>query len=152
MIDIHNTSQIQSIINKLDPNAKPLWGKMSPQHIIEHLAMALKISTGKIIVKRYTTDEEAQTIKERLIYSPAEIPTGIKNPLLTDEPPALQYNNLDTAVKELFNEINYFKEYYSKNPGTLHMQPRMGELTHKEWLVFHNKHFAHHFKQYGLYS
>jgi len=150
MIDIHNTTQLQNTLNKFDSNAKPLWGKMSPQHIIEHLAMAVKISTGKINSKFYSTVEEAEKIKGRLIHSPMELTPGIKNPILGDEPPALRYANLNTAIEELHNEINYFKEYYEKNPTAKHTQPRMGDLDHNEWLTLHNKHFAHHFNQYGL--
>ncbi|MBA3682948.1 MAG: DUF1569 domain-containing protein [Bacteroidetes bacterium] len=150
MIDILNTTQLSEIIKKLDQSTQPLWGKMSPQHAIEHLAMTIKISTGKIIVKRYTTLEEAEAIKAKLIYSPIEIPKGVKNPLLTDELAALEHKDMDTAVKELLNEVNYFKEYYSNNPEVLHTQPRMGDLTHNEWFTFHNKHFTHHFKQFGV--
>jgi hypothetical protein len=152
MIDILNTTRLQNTISKLNANAKPLWGKMSPQNIIEHLAGAVKMSTGKVIVKRYTTPEEAQVIKEKLINTPAEIPAGVKNPLLTDEAPALMHKDLDAAVAELFNEINYFKEYYKQNPNAIHTHLRMGDLTHGEWLTLHNKHFTHHFKQYNLFS
>lgn len=151
MIDILNTSQLQNTINKFNANAKPLWGKMLPQHVVEHLTMTVKISSGKIIVKRYTTLEEAQAIKDKLIDGPMEIPPGIKNPLLGDEPAAFQHADMETAVKELLSEINYFKEYYSKNPTALNTQPRMGNLTYNEWLIFHNKHFTHHVKQYALY-
>ena len=150
MIDIHNTSQLQNALNKLDPNAKPLWGKMLPQHIIEHLAMAVKISTGKINSKFYNTVEEAEKIKSRIIHSSMELTQGIKNPILGDEPPALEHATITDAIAQLFNEIEHFKSYYEKNPTAKHTQPRMGELNHKEWLTLHNKHFAHHFNQYDL--
>jgi len=28
--------------------------------------------------------------------------------------------------------------------------PRLGKLNYKEWIIFHNKHFTHHFKQFEL--
>ncbi|MBA2611934.1 MAG: DUF1569 domain-containing protein [Bacteroidetes bacterium] len=150
MVDIHNTSELNNILNKLQPNAKPLWGKMSPQHIIEHLAMAVKISTGRINSKFYSTVEEAEKIKSHVIHSQAELTQGIKNPILTDEPPTLVYPDLTTAISELHKEVDHFKSYYEKNKGAIHTQPRMGDLNHAEWLTLHNKHFTHHFKQYGL--
>ena len=150
MVDIHNTSELNNILNKLQPNAKPLWGKMSPQHIVEHLAMAVRISTGRINSKFYSTVEEAEKIKSRVIHSDAELTQGVKNPILGDEPPALVYPDMQTAVSELHKEIEHFKNYYSVNQNVKHTQPRMGELGHKEWLTLHSKHFTHHFKQYGL--
>ena len=99
---------------------------------------------------RLYTLEEAEKVKSKVIHSPAQLIPGIKNPILTDEPPELEFSDLKTAIKELYNEIDYFKMYYKKNPKAIHTQPRMGDLSHYEWLTLHNKHFTHHFKQYGL--
>jgi hypothetical protein len=47
MIEINKRSQLQAVLAKLEYNTKPLWGKMSPQHILENLTTALQISKGK---------------------------------------------------------------------------------------------------------
>ena len=95
-------------------------------------------------------DDEATKIKSKIVYSDAELTQGIKNPVLGDEPPALVHSNIQQAKQELFREIEYFDRYYKTNPNAKNTHPRMGELSHIEWLTVHGKHFTHHFKQYGL--
>ncbi|MCW3077341.1 MAG: oxepin-CoA hydrolase / 3-oxo-5,6-dehydrosuberyl-CoA semialdehyde dehydrogenase [Bacteroidetes bacterium] len=150
MLNIFDEPWLEAVLSGLKPHAKPLWGKMSPQHILEHLTKTLKVSVGKIQIKMYLTPEEGTVLKQKLIYGEMQLSAGIKSPILGDEPPALEYSDFSEALNELKKEIIFFKNYYLDNPQAMHMHPRMGELKHAEWEVFHNKHFTHHFKQYGL--
>lgn len=150
MVNILDKEQMQNAFGKLKPDAKPLFGKMSPQHVVEHLARVLAASSGKFNVKLYLTPEEAEALKKKLIYSDAQLPMGIKNPTMGDEPPALRHKNMDDAFKEFYSELEHFADRHKKTPDAIAMHPRMGELKCSEWLTFHNKHFLHHFKQYAL--
>ncbi len=150
IVDIYNTQHIITKLKNLDPTAKPLWGKMSPQHIVEHLAFSLQTSTGKNQIRVHTAEDVANTIKQTIIYSDSEIPEGVKNPLLGDEPPPLVHTDMQTAIQHLKTELAHFHNYYKENAEATHMHPRMALLNHKEWTIFHNKHFTHHFKQYNL--
>jgi hydroxymethylglutaryl-CoA reductase len=151
MVNIFNAPQLKSTLIKLKAEAKPLWGQMSPQHVIEHLSTVVKVSSGKITVKHYLTKEEGDALKAKLIYGDAELNPGIKNPLLGDAPPSLRLKNLEEAFSELYSEISEFEKNCKEDPNKLVMHPRMGELKRSEWHVFHNKHFKHHFKQYDLF-
>ncbi len=150
MVNILDSQQLQNTLGKLKTDALPVFGKMSPQHILEHLAKSLKASSGKLEVKSHLTSEEADKLKQKLIYSDFQLTPGIKSPIMGDEPPALIHPDFNEALKHLYEEINYFENYYKTNSEVKHIHPRMGELTYSEWLVFHNKHFAHHFRQYNL--
>ncbi len=150
MVNILNTDQLHQTLSKLNADALPVFGKMSPQHVIEHLTKSLKTSAGKFAVKSHLAPEEAAKLKQKLIYSDFQLTPGIKSPILGDEPPALSLKDLNEALTELHKEINYFESYYKTNPEVTHTHPRMGELKYSEWLIFHNKHFTHHFKQYNL--
>src|SRR3954470_7552710 len=124
MVNIHDTQQIKTIFSKLDANAKPLWGKMSPQHIVEHLSAVVKVSTGQREVKFYLTTEEAAQLKNKLIYGDGQLGPGIKNPLIGDEPPVLRHKSIKDAYAELYNELENFKVYQQKNPDKTHTHPR----------------------------
>jgi hypothetical protein len=146
---LDNTS-VKNILASLAPDAAPLWGRMSPQHVVEHLASAVKISTGKREVKLYLTEQEANAIKSNIVHSDAPLTQGIKSPLLGDEPPPLVHDDMDAAVTELLHELDLFATMHRAEPSKRYIHPRMGELNLDEWLIVHNKHFAHHFRQYGL--
>jgi oxepin-CoA hydrolase/3-oxo-5,6-dehydrosuberyl-CoA semialdehyde dehydrogenase len=150
MINISDRNTLRTILNQLRPDIKALWGRMSPQHAIEHLIITLQISSGKKIVVQATTQEEAEVIKSRLIYSDMSIPQGIINPLLGEDLAALKYKSLEEALQQFEVELDDFEKYYTENPDAKQIQPRMGLLKHNEWIIFHNKHFTHHLKQFGL--
>ncbi len=150
MIDINNTAVLKAYFNQLQPSQAPLFGKMSPQHMVEHLAFSIRISTGKNPVKFYNTPEVGEEIKKKVIYSPTELQQGVKNPVLGDEPPALIHANLEEAIATFFEELAYFHTYYREHPQATHTQPRMGELNYSEWSILHSKHIAHHLKQFDL--
>ena len=149
-IDIYNTPDIITKLNKLNPDTKPLWGKMSPQNIVEHLAFSLQMSTGKNPQPVHFAAEVSDSIKQKIIYSDSEIPEGVKNPVLGNEPPPLVHTDMQTAIKHLKTELETFYNYYKENPEATHIHPLMALLNHQEWNTFHNKHFTHHFKQYNL--
>ncbi|MDX2174092.1 MAG: hypothetical protein SFY56_13395 [Bacteroidota bacterium] len=150
MINIHDKEKVFEIINNFQKDAKPLFGKLTSQHVLEHLMMSLHISTGKRVIEFKGNEEMAQKIKANLIYTDAEVPEGVKNPLMTDELPELKFENIEIAKQHLKSELEYFFEYKKNNPNAKSVHMRMNELTMDEWSVMHGKHFTHHFKQYGL--
>lgn len=150
-VDIQNNrEEIIGAFNNIDCDAKPLFGKMSPQHMVEHLAFAIGLSTGKGPNKQFTTPEEGEAVKSKLIYSDAPMPEGIKNPLLGDEPPALIAPDMNGAIEMFKSELEKFDELYITNGDTKMIHPRMGALDQKEWTTLHNKHITHHLKQFGI--
>lgn len=150
MINIHDKEKVFEIIDKFQKDATPLFGKLTPQHVLEHLMMSLHISTGKRVIEFKGNEELAQKIKANLIYTDSEVPEGVKNPLMTDDLPELKFENIEIAKQNLKNELEYFYEYKKNNPNAKLVHMRMNELTMDEWTVMHGKHFKHHFKQYGL--
>jgi hypothetical protein len=150
-IDIHNKrTEIFDLLKKLTPETQPLWGKMTAQHVVEHLAFAVSISNGKGPQKQYTQPEEGEAIKGRIIYTEMDLPQGIKNPILGDELPVLKFADIPAAINQLKIELEDFDQFYQTNPDAKKIQPRMGPMDHKEWTILHNKHIAHHFRQFGL--
>jgi hypothetical protein len=147
---LNNREEVLNTFKNLDVNTKPLFGKMGPQHVVEHLAFAIGLSIGKGPGKQFTTLEEGEAVKAKLIHSEMPMPEGIKNPMLGDEPPELKCADMNAAVDLLKSELESFDKLYKENSATKMIHPRMGALDHKEWTTLHNKHFTHHLKQFGL--
>lgn len=150
-MDITNRQEVNSLLNNLTENTQPRWGQMQPQNMIEHLAAVLQYTNGKKQIAQRTTEEEGLKAKQFLIYTDAELPMGLKTPLLpADGPISFEFSSLDEAKKALNKELDDFETYHANNPDAVFVQPRLGKLNYKEWIIFHNKHFTHHFKQFGL--
>jgi oxepin-CoA hydrolase/3-oxo-5,6-dehydrosuberyl-CoA semialdehyde dehydrogenase len=150
MIDINNREKVSEKLNLLQTDSLPFFGKMTAQHMVEHLTFAIMFSNGKLPQKLYFPIDKAEIIKKTIIYSDKEMPIGFKAPMLNDDLLELKFPDLKFAISILLSELNRFDKYFKENKDATPINPTMGELNNQEWTIFHNKHFEHHFKQFNL--
>ena len=140
-------------LNKLETLTtyhKPLWGKMSAQHMVEHLILAVKMGNGKLRLKCFNPPEKLPALK-RFLISERQFPKEFINPTIGPELLKLKYPNLAEAKAKLKSEVNDYKTFFEDNPDARPVNVTFGELNKEEWDVFHQKHFTHHLKQFGLF-
>jgi hypothetical protein len=151
MIDISDKKNVFGILNFLKAEERPRFGLMTAQHMVEHLGFALRFSNGKESQTVHYPKERLEKIKVFLLDSEKDWPANLKNPLLPREQlPSLKQSSLNSAIAGLEAELNDFDAYFVLQPQARPVHPTMGELTFAEWILFHNRHFTHHFKQFGL--
>ncbi len=136
-------------IEKLSSETKPLWGIMTPQHMVEHLLLTAKVSNTKIKVECFNPPEKIPTLK-RFLLSDRPLPKNFVNPLIGEGLQPLQFNSLEDAIAGLKTEIEDFRKFFENNPDALITNPTFGELNKTEWEIFHKKHFTHHLSQFGI--
>ncbi len=141
--------ELAEYINNLEENTKPVWGKMSAQHMVEHLSMTLKIATGKLTVPVYTPENQLARMRDFLMSNRA-MPREVVSPAVGSELPKLRKESFSSAMEEFWTKFDAFEKYYSENPDAVHKNPAFGELNYEEWQQFMKKHFTHHFEQFGL--
>lgn len=138
------------LLKNLSTDTEAVWGKMTAQHMVEHLTMAVKSSTGKIIFTRFITPEDKLEISKRILNSNRPLPKLFVNEIVGEGLKSLVNKNLDSAIEELKNEVKYFEEYFKHHHEAKPINATFGPLNHEEWITFHNKHFTHHLTQFGL--
>lgn len=151
-MSISDREQLFILLNRLNENAEPLWGTMTPQSMIEHLVNTLRLTNGKKRAVLKHPAAEAEKAKEAFIYTDFEMPRGLKSSTMPDEAEPFEFPNLQEAVLDLNKQLDDFEEYFKINPAAEFIHPRLGSLNHSEWIILNNKHFTHHFKQFGLVS
>jgi hypothetical protein len=142
-------NQYHEILLALKKDEKPLWGKMSPQHMVEHLILAVQMSNGKLIFECFNPAEKIPTLK-RFLMSSRPMPKLFVNPIIGEDLRLLKYSSLEEAMGKLKNEIDDYKLFFKNNPDVKPVNATFGELNKEEWDVFHEKHFIHHLNQFGL--
>jgi len=151
MIDILDRAKLVEILTKLQVDDKPEFGAMTAQHMVEHLAFAVRFSNGNEPQKHHYSPDKEQKIKLFVINTDNDMPIGFKSPVLpTEGLPTLRDSSLNIAIDNLKIELNNFDNHFLKYPTDKPINPTMGELNYKEWVIFHNRHFTHHFKQFRL--
>lgn len=150
-VDITNREPLFERLSRLASTATALFGMMTPQHMIEHLTVLIRAANENEPLTLMYAQEKADKIKAVVIYSPQEMPIGFKAPILPkEELVPLQHPDLKTAMEVLKKELSNFDAYFLANPTNTPVNPTMGPLSHQEWMIFQNKHFTHHFRQFGL--
>jgi hydroxymethylglutaryl-CoA reductase len=141
-------TEMLAVLNGLTPNQKPLWGKMKAQEMVEHLSDMLMMSRG---TGNFTIDVDAETIarRQQFLSSDKEMAKNIAVPF-TKDIIELRHDELELALDEFAEEWINFTEYYENNPSASVIHPYYGNLDFNLWLKMHDKHFTHHFKQFGL--
>lgn len=144
-----NFTVIIESLDKLSPDQKPLWGKMTPQHMVEHLYKTVQASINEIAINIYSEERKIPILK-RLFLGDRELPKEFMNPAIGSDLMSLEFENLGSAIKALENILIRYTKFFEDKPQIKTAHPIFGELTKSEWDIFHQKHFKHHLSQFGL--
>ncbi|HAH37896.1 MAG TPA: hypothetical protein DEQ87_02020 [Algoriphagus sp.] len=146
-----NSSKIQSQLQNLSTDTPAQFGIMTPQHMVEHMTITMKLSSGRIKLPEFEPNEKQLMQKQALIYTDIEFPKGVRAPNSNGELPDLRFPDLETAKEKLVQSVQEYEEAFENNPKFRSIHPRFGYLTFDEWEKFHHKHFKHHFGQFGIW-
>ena len=137
-------------LDDLSDKTQPLWGEMTPQHMLEHLIKAVQSSNGELTFDECMNPKEKYQLLNRILLSKKVLPKHFVNTVIGKGLKPLLYNGLEEAKERLILEINNFYKYFETHDNSKPMNVTFGPLGKEEWIVFHNKHFTHHFTQFGL--
>ena len=142
--------EVPVLLEKLELDMQPLWGKMSPQHMLEHLSMAISFSNGRMSVS-LAVDKAASEKAHRSVFEyKNNFPKSLPIPGIPTEPLPLMYSSFTEAKTGALGSIAAFFEHFDKDPSRTCVHPVLGALTYDEWIYFNTKHVSHHLSQFGL--
>ena len=136
-------------LKRLIPDQKSLWGKMTPQHMVEHLYKTVQASINEIELPIYSEERKIPVLK-KLFMRERPFPKEFINPAIGPDLMKLEFKNLEEAKLELENVISRYEQFFENNPDVKTVHPVFGRLPKQEWDIFHRKHFKHHLSQFGL--
>ncbi|MEP5254545.1 MAG: phenylacetic acid degradation bifunctional protein PaaZ [Winogradskyella arenosi] len=143
--------KIEECLSALQEDAKPKWGIMTPQHMIEHLEYTYKIASGEIQDFEIATPEKILEKVHHSLYNYYKFPKNSQFPQLekdTLEP--LKHADLATAIEKFKEQRKKYIEYYKEHPEAKLKNLVFGVLNKYEAYLLERKHLNHHFEQFGL--
>lgn len=143
-----NLENVLKTLDNLSIDAKPSWGKMNAQQMIEHLTIGFKMSCGKISFPP-EINEELMAKMKLFLHSDKPMKKEV-SVAFAPENPDLANEELELAIDDFVIEWIDFEEYYQINPENTNPHPYYGDLNYDEWCLLHKKHITHHFEQFGL--
>jgi len=141
--------EVPLLLDKLTPKAKPIWGIMTAQIMVEHLGPTLIAATLPNHVTVSTPADRLKKLRERVL-SDEPFHKNIKDSNSPAILPPLRFTNMPTAKTKLLSAIQKFYTHFDQNPTSVTTHKYFGDLSFEQWETFQYKHFQHHFKQFGL--
>jgi len=144
-------SKIEECLSKLTEDTKASWGKMTPQHMIEHLENSYWVASGKFQDFEIATPEKHIDKVASTLWNYEKMPQNYEMPLLKKgEVEDLKHASLEIAKKKFWEAKETYETFYKQNPKATTKNPVFGYLTKYEWYLQVRKHLNHHFEQFGL--
>jgi len=143
------SQEVPSLLADLNEDASPIWGLMTPQHMVEHLIVTYKLSTGRIKIPIVSKEEDRERLKAYLIKD-SPMRRSVPSPTGKNELQPLRSASLQEAKDKFLKETSEFLAFMSDQPDSLANHPYGGAMRADEWIHFHRKHIKHHFIQFGL--
>jgi oxepin-CoA hydrolase / 3-oxo-5,6-dehydrosuberyl-CoA semialdehyde dehydrogenase len=146
-----NRNTIESYLDKLTEDTKPLWGTMTPQHMLEHLELSVRIASGEIQDFEINTPDKILEKVHDSLYNHRAMPRNFEAPqFFESDIEKLHYENLSVAKQKLLESYDEFTNHFQENPKATTKNVVFGHLNKFEWDLFNTKHINHHFEQFGL--
>ena len=137
------------LLQKLNTDTPPLWGRMNVQQMIEHFTDVMMVASGKIKLPVATPPDRLPKLRE-FMMSEKPFKENTKSPVLGEEPAPLKKRTKEAAIGKLQEEIIYFFEAFEKSPALTTSNPVFGELDFEMNIQLLHKHALHHLKQFGI--
>ncbi len=138
------------MLRQIPPNTQPLWGVMTLQHMVEHMADALRMANGKDQYTQLITPEDKIEKMQAFILSDKPFRENTPNPLLPKVPGPCRNGSLSESIEELEKEIDDFFSYFEQHPDARLLNPFFGYLNFDLYLRLLAKHARHHLRQFGF--
>ncbi|PJJ08907.1 uncharacterized protein DUF1569 [Flavobacterium sp. 1] len=147
MSSIFDKIDNQSIIDRisiLEPDSKPLWGKMSVDQMLKHANETIIVAFGEKDIKVNFISRLLGKMSKKNIFN-----FGFKK----NSPTAKEFiftakYDFDQVKTELIKNFGRFTE--KPVPITVMDHPFWGRMTYKDWNKLMWKHIDHHLKQFGV--
>ncbi|RPD38891.1 DUF1569 domain-containing protein [Chitinophaga barathri] len=147
LFPLSQPATLAAVLEKLQPDTTPAWGRMNAQQMIEHLDGIVRHSASDEGTEILSPEETLPKLR-RWLETDKPLPKDFMNPVYKDRPPA--HPDLETAIRSLHEGLAHFHQVYDLHPEHTSPHPVFGYLDYEGWLRFHQKHFRHHLTQFGL--
>ena len=142
-------TKLISLLQKLNTDTPPRWGKMNARQMIEHMIDVVMVANGKIKLPIVTPPDKLPRLQE-FMMSEKPFKENTKSQVLGEEPVPLKKQTKEAAIGKLQEEIIYFFEVFEKNPALRTTHPVFGELDLEMNIQILHKHALHHLRQFGI--
>lgn len=149
MSSIYNKTDNEAVIariNKLTPESKGLWGKMTVDQMLSHCQAPIDFTFGDTPMRSNFIMQLIGKMLKKKVFGGTEFKKN--SPTAPDFIRGGSYD-FEQSKKDLIEKKNVFSEK-GKDAIKTTKHPFFGELNYDEWSKMHTMHLNHHLTQFGV--
>lgn len=137
---------IISRINKLTPESRAQWGKMTVDQMLSHCQAPMDFTFGNTPMKANFIMRLIGKMLKKKVFGGTEFK---KNSPTAPAFIRIEKYDFESTKNGLIERINVFSEKGKEAIKTTN-HPFFGELNYEEWSKMHTMHLDHHLRQFGV--
>lgn len=139
-----------SALRTIDPAAQPLFGKMNPQQMAEHMAEYIRLGYGNPVVAEIFYTEDSLEKLRQFILSEKPFKDNTPNPILGNTPRPCVFSDYAAAVTDVERAVDELFRAFEQNRELTVASPFFGRLDYPMTVHLLDKHARHHLRQFGI--
>ncbi len=151
MKTLRNSTDLESVLSRVErvwPDARARWGRMTPNEMICHLSDSFLVGMGEKKASPATGPLQRTVVKWFALYVPLAWPKGVPaRPEVEQGRGGTPPSEFQRDRSDLVSVIRRFAEPARTFDGIEH--PMFGTLTGDQWLRWGYLHVDHHLRQFG---
>jgi hypothetical protein len=133
-------------IARLDPSAKPKWGRMTARQMVCHLNDSFRVGTGEKYASPATNPFTRTVIKWVALHTAVPWPKNMPTrPEVEQGRGGTPPSDWAHDCAELCASIHAFADRH-----TFGVHPIFGKMSQRDWHVWAYRHADHHLRQFGV--
>ena len=134
-------------LNRIKPDAKPAWGRMTPPEMIGHLTTIIRATKGKGPEYPFRGNWlTTRIVAPLLLRGIIPMPRNRRGPEPLDAGKVIRSGDTETLHAELEDYLARVQAGEFRPP----VHPMLGDIGIDGWARFHVIHFEHHLRQFGV--
>lgn len=138
------------LIKTIPAGTAPLFGKMNPHQMIEHMAESIRLAYGNPITTTILTPEEHLPKMQAFLLSDKPFRENTPNALMPETPAPTQHATIEASIADLEQSVTELFDAFHKDPNLEVTNPFFGILDADMTIHLLYKHSLHHLRQFGV--
>lgn len=138
------------LLKNVESSMPAKWGFMNAHQMIEHLALVLSISNGRMTAIPNAEPERLAYRKMRFFEKDVPLTKNVKADFIPEEPIPVMFPTIEQSKDFLMVQLMRFMDYHEEHEGLMPVHPVFGPLNYEEWVRFQVRHVKHHLSQFGV--
>lgn len=141
-------NEFSALLRSISPDKAPLFGKMNPQQMVEHMAEYIRMGYGNPVISQRSYADEIILKMNEFLRTEKPFRPNTPNPLMDETPPLAKLATYEDAVRDVEMAINELFAAFELNPKLEISNPFFGDLDFSMTLQLLVKHGQHHLRQF----